>query len=71
MYDLKLWLTNEDVRNEALEMINELGLTLEDIMNISGFSKVTVNKFLKGKVVAGSTICTIRNEIYKLYKEVK
>lgn len=60
---MKFFSTQEETRQEAMDKINELGLTVDDIMELTGFSKATVNKFLKGKHVAGSTICEIRNRV--------
>lgn len=63
--------TSEETRNNTMNGIKELGLTAEDLMEMTGYSKATINKFLKGKTVAGSTICTVYDKVAKLYEEVK
>lgn len=64
--------TEEEVIIATMDGINELGLTVEDLMEMTGYTKATINKFLKGKSVGGgSTICTVYNKVSKLYKEVK
>lgn len=63
--------TEEEVIVATMDGINELGLTVEDLMEMTGYTKATINKFLKGKRVGGSTICTVYNKVSKLYKEVK
>lgn len=63
--------TREELITATMDGINELGLTADDLVEMTGLSKVTINKFLKGKRVAGATECTIYNKVSKLYKELK
>ena len=63
--------TDVEVIAAGMEGINELGLTADDLVEMTGLSKATITKYLKGKRVGGNTICTIYNKVSKLYKEVK
>lgn len=63
--------TKEETRVAGMDGINELGLTADDLVEMTGLTKATINKYLKGKRVGGNTICTVYNEVSKLYKEVK
>lgn len=63
--------TTEETITATMDGINELGLTADDLVEMTGLSKVTINKYLKGKTVGGNTIYTVYNEVSKLYKEVK
>lgn len=63
--------THEEVVEAGMQGVKELGLTASDLVEMTGFSKATINKYLKGKTVGGNTVCTIYNKVSKLYKEVK
>ena len=63
--------TSEETYNCTMDGIKELCLTADDLVEMTGLSKVTINKYLKGKRVGGNTICTVYNKVSKLYKEVK
>lgn len=63
--------TNEETIVATMDGINELGLTADDLVEMTGLTKATINKYLKGKRVGGNTICTVYNKVSKLYKEVK
>lgn len=63
--------TDEELREITFEGINELGLTADDLVEMTGIKKPTINKYLKGKHVGGNTICTVYNNVRKLYREVK
>lgn len=63
--------TREETVKAIMDGINELNLTTDDLVEMTGFTKATINKFLKGKRVGGATECTIYNKVSKLYKEVK
>ena len=63
--------TQEETIQATMDGINELGLNADDLVEMTGLTKATINKFLKGKKVGGSTICTVYNKVSKLYKEVK
>lgn len=63
--------TSEEVYAAGMEGVNELGLTADDLVEMTNLSKATITKYLKGKKVGGSTICTVYNKVSHLYKEVK
>lgn len=63
--------TNEEVIKAGMDGIKELGLTANDLVEMTGLSKQTISKYLRGKRVGGETVCTIYNKVSKLYKEVK
>lgn len=63
--------TKEETITATMDGINELGLTADDLVEMTGLTKATINKYLKGKRVGGATICTVYNKVSKLYKEVK
>lgn len=63
--------TEEETRVAGMDGIIELGLTADDLVEMTGLTKATINKYLKGKTVGGNTICTVYNKVSKLYKEVK
>lgn len=63
--------TSEETRSNTMKGIIELGLTTDDLVEMTGLKKPTINKYLKGKHVGGATICTVYNKVSKLYKEVK
>lgn len=63
--------TSEETYNSTMDGIKELCLTADDLVEMTGLSKATINKYLKGKRVGGNTICTVYNKVSKLYKEVK
>ena len=63
--------TQEEMVKSIMDGINELNLTADDLVEMTGLTKPTINKFLKGKRVSGATECTIYNKVAKLYKEVK
>ena len=63
--------TREELVTATMDGIKELNLTADDLVEMTELTKVTINKFLKGKRVAGATECTIYNKVSKLYKEVK
>lgn len=62
--------TQEETVKAIMDGINELNLTVDDLVEMTKLTKPTINKFLKGKRVAGATECTIYNKVAKLYKEV-
>lgn len=63
--------TSEETRSNTMKGIIELGLTADDLVEMTELTKATINKYLKGKKVGGSTICTVYNKVSKLYKELK
>lgn len=58
-------MTTYELHEMALSKVNELGLTKEDLMILTGLSNSTVTKFLKGKPVE-SSICKIYDKVMKL-----
>lgn len=71
IYDIGHMGTSEETRNNTMKGIIELGLTADELVEMTGLTKATINKYLKGKHVGGSTICAVYNKVSKLYKEVK
>ena len=64
--------TREELITAVFDGIKELNLTADNLVEMTGLSKATINKFLKGKNVAGRTECTIYNKVRELYEsEVK
>lgn len=63
--------TEQETIEANMDGIQELGLTADDLVEMTGLTKATINKFLKGKRVGGNTICMIYNKVSKLYKEVR
>lgn len=57
--------TTETLTTKAMDVINEHNLTVEDLINFTGFSKATITKFVKGKRVGGNTVCTVWNQLKK------
>lgn len=58
-------MTTYELHEMAMNKVNELGLTKENLMILTGLSNSTVTKFLKGKMVEGS-ICKIYDKVMKL-----
>lgn len=54
--------TTEETIAATMDGINELGLTADDLVKMTGLSKATIN-YLKGKRVGGNTICTVHKEV--------
>lgn len=58
-------MTTHELQEMAIKKVNELGLTKEHLMVLTGLSNSTITKFLKGKSVEGS-ICKIYDTVMKL-----
>lgn len=58
-------MTTYELQEIALRKVNELGLTKEHLMILTGLSNSTITKFLKGKPVEGS-ICKIYDSVMKV-----
>lgn len=58
-------------RNETIKMINELGLTIDDLVEMTKYTKEHVERYMNFKSVASKTECKIWFVVNKLYKEVK
>lgn len=58
-------MTTYELHEMATSKVNELGLRKEDLMILTGLSKSTITKFLKGKMVEGS-ICKIYDTVMRL-----
>lgn len=58
-------MTTYELQEMAINKVNELGLTKECLMKLTGLSNSTITKFLKGKMVEGS-ICKIYDTVMKL-----
>lgn len=57
-------MTTNKLQEMAMSKVNELGLTKEDLMKLTGLSNATITKFLKGKKVEGS-ICKIYDTVMR------
>ena len=51
-------MTVYDIQEQAINKVNELGLTIDDLVELTGLSKSTIKKFMKGEMVFNS-ICKI------------
>lgn len=58
-------MTTYDLHEQAIKKVTELGLTKADLIELTGLSKSTITKFMKGKFVDGS-ICKIYDKVIKL-----
>lgn len=58
-------MTTYDLHEQASKRVNELGLTKDDLIKLTGLSNSTITKFMKGKLVDGS-ICKIYDKVMKL-----
>lgn len=58
-------MTTYELHEMAIKKVNELGLTKEHLMILTGLSNSTITKFLKCKPVEGS-ICKIYDTVMKL-----
>lgn len=52
-------------------MINELGLTIDDLVKLTKYTKQHIEKFINFKSVASKTECKIWYIVSRLYKKVK
>ena len=55
----------------TIEIINTLGLTVEEVMELTGLSQATIKKFMKGGNVAGRTICNVWDEVKAIDENLK
>lgn len=58
-------MTTYDFHEQAIKKVNELDLTKEEVIKLTGLSNATITKFMKGKPVEGS-ICKIYDTVMKL-----
>lgn len=58
-------MTTYDFHEQALKKVNDLGLTKEEVIKLTGLSNATITKFMKGKPVECS-ICKIYDTVMKL-----
>lgn len=58
-------MTTYELQEMAMSKVNELGLTKEHLMILTGLSNSTITKFLKGKPVENS-ICKIYDTVMKV-----
>lgn len=58
-------MTTYELHEMAINKVNELGLTKEQLITLTGLSNSTITKFLKGKPVE-SSICKIYDKVMKL-----
>lgn len=57
--------TNETLTIKAMDVINENGVNIDELVEMTGLNKATISKFVRGKKVGGTTICTVWNELKK------
>lgn len=58
-------MTTYDFHEQAIKKVNDLGLTKDEVIKLTGLSNATITKFMKGKSVEGS-ICKIYDTVMKL-----
>lgn len=58
MYD-----TNETLTIKIMDVINENNVTIDELVEMTGLTKPTISKLVRGKKVGGNTICTVWNEL--------
>lgn len=58
-------------QNATIEMINTLGLTVEEVTDLTGLSKATIKKLMKGGNVAGRTVRTVFGAVEHINEEVR
>lgn len=58
-------------RKETINMINELGLTIDDLVKLTKYTKQHIERFINFKSVASKTECKIWYIVSRLYKKVK
>lgn len=58
-------MTTYDLHEQALKKVTELGLTKNDVIELTGLSNATITKFMKNKPVE-SSICKIYDRVMKL-----
>lgn len=46
-------MTTYDFHEQAIKKVNDLGLTKEEVIKLTGLSNATITKFMKGKPVEG------------------
>lgn len=54
-----------------MNMINELGLTIDDLVKLTKYTKQHIERFMSFKSVASKTKCKIWYTVSRLYKEMK
>ena len=64
-------MTDMEYRNETINMINALGLTADDLVEMTKYTKQHIEKFLNYEKVPSKTQCRIWFKVNRLYKEVK
>ena len=58
-------MTTYDFHEQAIKKVNDLGLTKDEVIKLTGLSNATITKFMNGKPVEGS-ICKIYDTVMKL-----
>lgn len=58
-------MTTYDLHEQAHKKVTELGLTKNEVIELTGLSNATITKFMKGKPVE-SSICKIFDIVNKL-----
>lgn len=58
-------MTTYDLHEQALKKVDELGLTKNELIELTGLSNATITKFMKFKPVE-SSICKIFDIVNKL-----
>nr|DAU44028.1 MAG TPA: hypothetical protein [Caudoviricetes sp.] len=58
-------------RKETMAMIDELCLTIDDLIKMTKYTKEHIERYMNFKSVASKTECKIWFVVNRLYKEVK
>ena len=64
-------MVNVEYRKETMGMINELGLTIDDLVEMTKYTKQHIERYMNFKSVASKTECKIWFVVYRLYKGLK
>lgn len=60
--------TTDDIREALMTLIDNQGLTVDDLIDITGYKRQTINKLVKSKHVGGFTICDVWNKLQRALK---
>ena len=58
-------------RKETMIMIDELRLTIDDLVELTQYTKQHIEKYMNFKSVASKTECNVWNKVYRLYNGMK
>lgn len=60
-----------EYRKETIKMIDELGLTIDDLVEMTKYTKGHIERYMNFKSVAQKTECRIWFVVQRMYKEVR